>query len=136
MLLIKDIMSSSPVIVEQSATVLEAKQLMSRYSVRHLPVVAGGKLVGILTDRDLKLAQAVTKDIHFDESHTVGDTCVRDIYVVKSTEPASTVLAYLAKERIGSALVTEENKLAGIFTVTDACKAFAEYLRRHDRDTG
>ncbi len=135
MLLIKDIMSFSPITVEQSATVLEAKQLMSQYSVRHLPVVAGGKLVGILTDRDLKLAQAVTKDTHFDESHTAGDICVRDIYVVKSTDLAKTVLAYMAKERIGSALVTEENKLVGIFTVTDACKAFAEYLRRHDQET-
>ena len=135
MLLIKDIMSFSPVTVEQSASVLEAKKLMSQYSVRHLPVVAGGKLIGILTDRDLKLAQAVTKDIHFDESHTAGDTCLRNVYVVKSTEPAISVLTYMARERIGSALVTEENKLIGIFTATDACKAFAEYLSRNDLET-
>ena len=133
MLLIKDIMSSSPKTVDESAPVKKAKQIMSQNSVRHLPVVSGGKLCGIITDRDLKLAQAVTNDKHFDEHRLVGDICLRNIYLVKSSEPAQNVLAYMAKEKIGSAVVIEGNKLAGIFTVTDACKAFAEHLRSNEK---
>ncbi len=127
-------MSRSVITVDAAAPVRKAKQIMGEHAVRHLPVVAEDKLVGILTDRDLKLAQAVTDDRQFDDSRTVGDVCLRNVYIVKSTEPAETVLAYMARERIGSALVTEENKLAGIFTATDACRSFAEFLRTHDID--
>ncbi len=126
---IKDIMSRSPITVPASATVMRAKQLMLEHSVRHLPVVAEGKLIGIITDRDLKLAQAVTTDDKFDHNCIVGDICLRHVYIVQSSERADKVLAYMAHERIGSALVTDDGKLVGIFTVTDACRSFSEFLR-------
>ena len=132
MILIKDIMSHSPMTIEESSTVRKAKQLMSHNSFRHLPVVADGNLIGILTDRDLKLAQAVTNDDAFDDNCTVGNICVRNVYVVDHNAPAKEVLTFMAKERIGSALITEDEKLTGIFTVTDACKAFAQYLDEED----
>jgi len=132
MLLIKDIMCPHPLTVHASAMVREAKQIMSEHAIRHLPVIEGGKLKGIITDRDLKLAQAVSDNKEFDSSKKVGDICVCNVYVVDPKEHAKKVLAYMGKERIGSALVMENGDLVGIFTAVDACKAFAGYLSQHD----
>ena len=126
---IKDLMSRAPITVPASATVMRAKQLMLKHSVRHLPVVAEGKLVGIITDRNLKRTQAVTTDDKFDHNCVVGDICLRHVSIVQSSERADKVLAYMASERIGSALDTGNGKLVGIFTVTDACSSFSEFLR-------
>ncbi len=50
-------------------------------------------------------------------------------YVVDAQTPLDEVLDHMASHRIGSALVTSNGELAGIFTATDACRAFAEFLR-------
>lgn len=133
MLQIKDMMTSTVVSIDASSPVIKAKQLMSGQSIRHLPVLENGKVVGILTDRDLKLAQAVTEDDHFDENRTAGDICVHHAYTVGPEAPARNVLGYMAQERIGSALVTDEGgQVLGIVTVVDACRVFARYLEKHD----
>lgn len=132
MLLIKDIMSPNPLTVDTLESAREAKRIMLDHTIRHLPVMENGKLVGIITDRDLKLAQAVAEDDQFDIHRTVGEICVRNVYFVEPTEQAQKVLAYISKERIGSALIVEDGELVGIFTVVDACKAFAYYLEKHD----
>lgn len=132
MLRIKDIMSPYPMTVEASAPVREAKKLMVENTFRHLPVVENGNLAGVISDRDIKLAQAVSDDTQFDASKKVGDICVRNAYAVDASEHAKKVLAMMGKERIGSALVTENGQLVGIFTAVDACKSFAGYLSEHD----
>lgn len=132
MILIKDIMSPAPMSIESSVSIGDAKKIMSHHEIRHLPVVEQGELVGILTDRDIKLAQAVTDDLQFDSNCTVGDTCVHLPYTVQPDEPAHKVLAYMAEERIGSALVADIDELIGIFTVTDACRAFSTLLEKLD----
>lgn len=130
MLRIKDIMSANPMAIEVSIRLGDAKKIMAQHSVRHLPVMQEGSLVGILTDRDIKLAQAVSSDELFDEHKTAGDICVRFAYTVSVDESARLVLEHMWKERIGSALVTENDNLVGIFTVTDACKHFSALLEK------
>ncbi|MFC1868579.1 CBS domain-containing protein, partial [Thermodesulfobacteriota bacterium] len=125
---IKDIMTPSPYTISASETVRKAKLFMVKHSIRHLPVVSKGKLVGILTDRDIKLLQAVSKDENFDDKHCVGGLCLHDVYIVPGSTRADKVLAYMATKRIGSALITGNQKLIGIFTVTDVCRSFSEYL--------
>ena len=127
-------MTYFPITVSASATVMHAKQLMLKHSVRHLPVGAEENLVGIITDRDIKLVQAVTSDDKFDRNYLVGDICLRQVYIVQSSERADKVLGYMASERIGSTLVTDNGKLVGIFTVTDACRSFSELLRSQFSD--
>ena len=127
--IIKQIMTPFPHSISGSATIKQAREVMSGHSIRHLPVVADGWLVGILTDRDLKLVQAVTKEENFAETYLVKDCCRYDVYIVSALTRADEVLSYMATNRIGSALITEGKKLVGIFTVTDACRSFAEVLR-------
>lgn len=126
---IGELMTPFPHAIYASKTVKQAKLYMYEHSVRHLPVIENGEMIGLITDRDLKLAQAVTEDEHFDERHSVGELCVYEPYVVPAETRADKVLALMADNRIGSALVTRNDKLVGIFTATDACRSFSNYLR-------
>ena len=63
------------------------------------------------------------------EALTVRDACVLDAYVVDVGERLDRVLVDMARRHIGSAVVVKNDKLAGIFTATDACQAFGEFLR-------
>jgi len=129
MLSVKDMMTTSIITIEASEPVIRAKQLMAQKEIRQLPVLENGSVIGMLTDRDLKLAQAVTEDPKFDQHRTAGDICVHNAYSVGPDEPARNVLNYMAKERIGSALVVnEEGGIVGIVTAVDACRVFARFL--------
>ena len=61
--------------------------------------------------------------------HDRVDVQRADIYAVERDEPLDRVLAEMAERHIGSAVVTDGGKLVGVFTATDACRYFAEYLR-------
>ena len=126
---IAEFMTTMPMTVAGTEPVKAAKKIMSVHTIRHLPVVEGGRLIGIISDRDIKLAQAVARQDDFDEAVLVKDICQLRPYVVGATMRADRVLAHMAEERIGSALITDGRKLIGIFTVTDACRGFAQYLR-------
>ena len=101
---------------------------MKGHAIRHLPVMDGAKLVGVITQRDIalvldpSLGQAL-------EGTSVGDVCSTDLYVVELTEPLDRVLAHMSKRHIGSALVVKQGRLAGILTVTDVCRLFGDHLR-------
>ena len=100
-----------------------AEELMAKLHVRHLPVLNGGKLVGVLSDRDVRLVGAAGgKELRVD------DACVDEPYSVDVDTSLWIVADTMAKKRIGSTLVLEDGKVVGIFTVTDACRALAEML--------
>jgi acetoin utilization protein AcuB len=106
-----------------------AKEVMREQDIRHLPVTRDGELVGIVTARDIQLAESITSDPARREALSVEDVSVLEPYVVDIGQRLDHVLVEMAERRIGSALVTRHGKLAGIFTVTDACRAFGEFLR-------
>lgn len=106
-----------------------ARAMMVNHEVRHLPVKEDGKLVGVLTDRDLKRALDPELGLPPEDELFVRDVFVPDPYVVDANEPLDRVLEHMASHHIGSALVTSNGRLAGIFTTTDACRAFCEHLR-------
>lgn len=126
---IGELMTPGPVSIAGSKTVRQAKLLMSSKSIRHLPVIEEGRLEGILSDRDIKMAQAVSKNPGFDDKCLVREICTPDPYVVSHDTPADEVLQEMQKKKLGSVLVTRDERLVGIFTMTDACRAFAKFLR-------
>jgi CBS domain-containing protein len=64
----------------------------------------------------------------------VRDAYVEKACIVPASTPVSKVARLMADNRIGSAIVTKHDKLVGIFTVTDACRALAEVLNDHDEE--
>jgi acetoin utilization protein AcuB len=102
---------------------------MVEHQLRHLPVKDGNKLVGLLTDRDLKRALDPDLGLPPKEQLFVRDIYIPDAYVVDASEPLDLVLDHLASHHIGSALVTSNGRLVGIFTMVDACRILCHHLR-------
>lgn len=128
-------MTPFPYSVEVDAPLWEAHKLMREHHFRHLPVTSGGALVGVLTDRDLNLVLGPDFGSPSERELSVRDAYVEKLCVVPASTPVAAVARTMAEHRIGSAIVTKNGKLVGIFTVTDACRALAEVLEGHGDDT-
>jgi predicted transcriptional regulator len=126
------VMTRSPLSVPIDATVRVAEDMMIDNEVRHLPVTDSGALVGIVSDRDIAFSSNVSESDLADRLR-VRDVCSLDVYSVPPDEPLDQVLSEMATRHLGSVVVTEHGKIGGVFTVTDACRYFAEYLRAHFR---
>ena len=126
---IGEVMTAAPLSVPIDATVRSAEDAMIDHDVRHLPVTEDGALVGIVSDRDIAFTSNVS-DSDLADRLRVRDVCSLDVYAVAPEAPLDTVLAEMAERRLGSAVVTEAGKVAGVFTATDACRWFALLLRK------
>lgn len=121
-------MTPFPYSVEVDAPLAEAHQLMRKHGFRHLPVTLGGVIAGILTDRDIKLILGSDFGSPDERELKVRDAYVEQPCVVPASAPVGKVAKMMAERHIGSAIVTKNDKLVGIFTVTDACRALALVL--------
>ena len=102
-----------------------ARKRFDEHKIRHLPVLSGGKIVGLLSERDMNLL-ATFKGVDM-EASKVSDAMVSDPYVVTPDAPLTTVVAEMAERKLGSAIVVETNgTLVGIFTYIDALRTLAE----------
>lgn len=126
---IGSVMTPFPYVVQVDDSVLAARALMIEHDVRHLPVKDGSRLLGVLTDRDLKRALDPALGLPPKDELFVRDVYLADAYVVDVSEPLDEVLDHLSSEHIGSALVTKQGRLVGIFTLTDAARLFCSHLR-------
>jgi len=126
---IKSVMTPFPYSVDRDAPLHEARAFMMQEGIRHLPVTKDGVLVGMITDRDIKLVLGPDFDYPTEEELSVNDVMVEHAYTVDLHERLDNVLDYMAEHHVGSAMVTRNGKLAGIFTATDACRAFSAHLR-------
>jgi acetoin utilization protein AcuB len=125
---IKSVMTPFPHSVDIEAPVEAAIQFMRQHKIRHLPVTEKGELAGVVSDRDIKLM--LGPDFAYPDARDlkVRDTLAAECYVVDLAAPLTSVLEHMAEHRLGSAIVTRKGKLAGVFTSTDACRAFAQFL--------
>jgi len=127
-------MTPFPYSIDLDASLEEAREMMDVHDIRHLPVTdRDHTLMGVLSDRDMRQ--------FLGPGGRAGQACVRDVYIghpytVDLNEALDNVLLHMADNHIGSALVTRHGKLAGLFTVTDACRHFALYLRERYRPVG
>jgi len=102
-----------------------AMSMLREFNVRHLPVQKGGKLVGVLTDRDIKLASSFSQA----QELTVEDVMTPDPYTVDPQAALDTVVFEMAANKYGCAVIQQENgKVIGIFTAIDGLRAFGEVL--------
>jgi acetoin utilization protein AcuB len=99
----------------------DAHALMRAHRIRHLPVLDAGKLVGIVTERDLALVE--TFRLVDPGKVTVQDAMSPDVFTVAPGTPVAEVAHRMAQDRLGSAVVQQGSKVVGIFTVVDALRA-------------
>lgn len=125
---LKGLMTPFPYAVGIDEPLIAARKLMLEHHIRHLPVIRNGELAGIVTDRDIKLMLGPEFDYPDPRELKVEDAYVDHGYVVDIDTVLTEVLTTMAERHIGAALVTRKGKLAGIFTMVDACSAFAKHL--------
>ncbi|MGI9329488.1 MAG: CBS domain-containing protein [Gammaproteobacteria bacterium] len=133
---IKSVMTAFPFSVDAGASVDEAMEFMREHKIRHLPVTDNSQLAGMISDRDIKLILGPDFAYPSGSELRVSEAMVRDAYVVDLDTRVDQVLVHMADHHLGSAIVTRKGKLAGVFTATDACRAFAEFLGEQLRRSG
>ncbi len=121
---VADYMTPGPYTIGREQSLVAAKQMMQKSHVRHLPVLHGGKLVGVLSDREL----AAIETLPGSSQMTVEDAMVPDVYVTSSDASLAMVAGEMARQRIGSAIVTKDEHVVGVFTAVDALRALSETL--------
>lgn len=124
-MLVRGRMTREVVTVSPDATVVAALDLIRSHDIRHLPVLEGDRLAGIVTDRDLRLA--LDPDGRPARA-SVADMMTRSLVVVAPDAPIETAAALLSEHRIGCLPVTEDERLVGIITESDVLRAFVDLM--------
>jgi CBS domain-containing protein len=128
---IKTVMTPFPYSITPSATLDVAVTVMGQHDIRQLPVCEGRTVVGLLAERDARVALSVRPE---GASLTVGDICTREPLIVDLEQRLDEVAAEMARRRLGCAIVMRGDKLSGILTTTDICRLLAETLREASGD--
>lgn len=128
---VEEFTTPNPVTATESTSVDELRAMMTTYGVRHLPIVRDGKVVGLVSDRDLRIAQGLGTAHQL--RVTAGDIMSTDPVSVKAETPLDEVAFTMSDRKIGSVLVHEaDGSFLGIFTLTDALNALIEVSRSAD----
>jgi len=124
--MIEKYMTAMPHTINPSMPLTTALQMMREYNFRHLPVLNAGKLVGVITDRDVKLASSFkgANDL------LVDDVMTPTPYTTTPQASLDQVVFEMAEHKYGCAVVQQENgKVVGIFTATDGLRVLGEILQ-------
>lgn len=124
---ISDFMSSPARVVNSQTKCDQALEEMSKNKIKHLPVTSHGKIVGLLSERDLR-----TVCMQSPEKFSVSDIMTTDPYVVNNNEPLVKVVKEMQRRHIGCAIVQDVlGQPKGIFTMTDALGVLGKLLEPH-----
>jgi len=125
-LTISERMTRTPHLIgaEQSMTV--AHEMMRSNGIRHLPVLHGGKLVGLVSQHDLHIIESL-RDVDPDEVR-VEEAMTQDVYTVTPRTPLKEVVSEMSERKLGSAVVVEGTQIVGVFTTIDALDTLAGLL--------
>ena len=128
-------MNPAPATINPSATLAEARALLDRQRVRHLIVLEGEQLVGIITDRDIRQAslphppgQPHAEGDPLLDLIRVGQAMTKEVITVTPETPVQHAAMLLIYHRIGGLPVVQEGRVMGIITETDLLEAFLECM--------
>lgn len=121
---IADYMTPTPHTVGSEQTITFAQKLMQKHGIRHLPVLHGGKLDGIVSDRDLGMIAGLN-EVNPDNT-TVEEAMTQEAYTVDKDTPLVDVLKEMLEHKYGSAVVVESDKIIGIFTTYDSLQLLVD----------
>lgn len=131
MVLVKDLMTADPVAITPETSLRNIIGLMKQNSFRQLPVVEGDQLIGIVSDRDVRLAvnspmiaHEHEEDMELLDEVTADNIMTLNPITVTPDTPAVRAAEMLAVYKFGALPVVENAHLAGIITVTDFLRAF------------
>ena len=125
-MLVKDFMTSEVTSLQESDTLLDAAMIFVRSSFRHVPVLRDKKLVGIITERDVKqFAPSLLGGTSAEEYNQIMETTLisrvmtRDPMTLRPDQPIFDAAKIMHDKRVGCLPVVDNGDLAGIVTTTD-----------------
>ncbi|MFI5308660.1 MAG: CBS domain-containing protein [Polyangiales bacterium] len=122
-------MTATPVCIGLDADLEDAVKLMQEHGIRHLPVMDGEDLTGVVTDRDLAMIESLLPEEW--EQICVAEAMTPEPYTVTPDAALWEVAQRMAREKFGCAVVTDdEGTVVGVFTTTDALRVLADLAER------
>lgn len=135
--LVRDFMTSPAKSISREARLLDAALVLRSTGFRHLPIVEGERLVGIITDRDVsRCAPSLLSKITPDEYNAIFENTplervmTRNPLTVAPTTPLREAATILHEKKLGCLPVVEDGRLVGILTVTDMLGVLLGFLTR------
>lgn len=125
-IMVEEFTSPCPDTIDVNTTAQEIIKIMDEHDYRHLPVTNEGRVVGIISQRDIINVIGRGFSAHVKAS----DIMTEHPYMVTENTPIEEVAFTMSENKIGCALVIDESQcLSGIFTTTDALNALVEVVR-------
>ena len=129
---VRELMTPTPITVAPETSVVDARHLMATRRIRHLLVLDGARLVGIVTDRDIRLnlpspatSLSVWELNYLLARLAVKEVMSRSVVTVGPDRTAAEAARIMVEHKIGALPVLEAELLVGIVTETDFLRAFA-----------
>lgn len=145
---VRDWMNTDPILVGPATEVREARSLLHQNGIRHLPVVDEGRLVGIVSDRDVRIDDRSLRQLTAlervgqaaGEGKPVEAVMSPGPHVIGGDEPVAAAARMMLSRRVSALPVVDDGVLVGIITTTDCMlallapgpAALAEAERRDD----
>ena len=133
---VRDLMTAQPITVDPDTPMLQARQRMAEERIRHLVVVDDARVVGIVTDRDIRLnlpspatSLSVWELNYLLSRLTVGGVMSAAVIVVDPDRPIAEAARLMLDHKIGALPVVDEGRLIGIITESDFVRAMAGMAR-------
>lgn len=134
-MLVGDRMSKPVISVPPDMPINEALNLMKKDHIRRMPVIQNGKLIGIVSDKDLLNASpspatslSVWEMNYLLSKITVKDVMTKKVLTIQENTPIEEAARILADNKIGGMPVMRGDKVVGIITETDLFKMFLELM--------
>ena len=123
---IEKYLTPSPHAIGRDQPLTLAHAMLKKHRIRHLPVLDGGELVGLLSERDLQLIE--TFEGVDPKRVTIEEAMSTSVYAVTPETKLDQVLRAMAEQKYGCTVVIQNGRVVGVFTTVDVCRAFAESL--------
>lgn len=120
-------MTTQPQTIERDASLRDAEQLMRAHGIRHLPILEDGRLVGVVSERDVRLLEA-SAGANADTIH-IDQAMIERPFIVTGDTALDEVVTIMSEHKYGSVIVMGRDGVEGIFTAVDACRVLAEVLQ-------
>jgi len=134
-MLVRDIMTSPVVFISPGISLQDAYQTMQDKGIRHLPVIERNKLVGVVTDRDLRLATSALAPTPFPPGGKVSAVMCKAPFTADPSDPVEDAARTMREKKIGCLPITEDGRLVGIITGLDLLDALVR-MTGADRPSG
>jgi acetoin utilization protein AcuB len=135
LLLVKDSMTREVVALSPQAAAGEALALCRERRIRHLPVLEDGRLVGIVSDRDLRSATPALGDPARAEALgkiLVHEVMAREVATIHPDDPIEEAANAMRERKIGCLPVVEDDNLVGVITSSDVMEALVYLMGAHE----